>query len=285
MRDGQVSRLAIWRRRLVAIAAIVLAGVAAWRIVVSVLEPDKRGARVEHLTIDSRAVGQSLPTTVVVPAGDGGGARPLLVFLHGRGGDQNSELNDQFYAALADLGRRAPVVAFPYGGESSYWHDRDGGDWDRYVVREVIPAVARETNADSHRVAVGGISMGGFGAFDLVLHHPDRFCAAGGHGPAIWQTGAETPEGAFDDAEDFDRNDLVGTATNDPATFGNQPLWIDAGAEDPFQPGDRAFAGALENAGDDVTAKLTRPGGHDGDYWNSHWGEYLRFYANALAKC
>ena len=34
-----------------------------------------------------------------------------------------------------------------------------------------------------------------------------------------------------------------------------------------------------------MTAKLTRPGGHDGDYWNAHWGEYLRFYAGALAKC
>ncbi len=285
MGNRRVSRAAIWRRRLLAIAALALVGVVARRIVASVLAPDQRGARVEHLTIDSTAVGESLPTTVVVPAGTDGKNRPLLVFLHGKGGDQNSELNDRFYAALADLGRRAPVVAFPDGGEDSYWHNRDDGDWDRYVVDEVIPAVAKQTGADPHRVAVGGISMGGFGAFDLVLHHPDRFCAAGGHGPAVWQTGAETAAGAFDDAEDFDRNDLVGTATSDPAAFGNEPLWIDAGRDDPFQPGDRAFAKALEDGGGDVTVKLTRPGGHDGDYWNSHWGEYLRFYARALAAC
>jgi S-formylglutathione hydrolase FrmB len=285
MRDRRASGLVIWRRRLVALAALVLAGVAVWRVVASVLAPDRRGARVEHLTIDSRAVGQSLPTTVVLPASDSGGKRPLLVFLHGHGGDENSELSDRFYAALARLGTRAPIVAFPYGGGDSYWHDRTSGDWDRYVTREVIPDVVREAGADPHRVAVGGISMGGFGAFDLVMHHPGRFCAAGGHSPAIWQTGAETPVGAFDDAEDFDRNDLVGTAGDDPAAFGGEPLWIDAGMEDPFQPGDQAFAKALEAGGDNVTVKLDRPGGHDSEYWNAHWGEYLRFYANALARC
>jgi hypothetical protein len=26
-------------------------------------------------------------------------------------------------------------------------------------------------------------------------------------------------------------------------------------------------------------------GGHDQAYWDSHWGDYLAFYANALAGC
>jgi len=281
----RISRATVWRRRLVAVAALLLVGVVAWRVVKSVIEPDPRGASIEHLTIDSRAVGQSLPTTVIVPAGDQSGVRPLLIFLHGRGGDQNSELSDEFYAALAALGNRAPIVAFPYGGEASYWHDRASGDWDRYVVDEVIPAVAERFNADSTRVAVGGFSMGGYGAFDIALHHPGRFCAVGGHGPALWQTGGETAAGAFDDAEDFARNDVIGTARNDPAAFTGHPIWLDAGAQDPFQPGDQAFAQALQAEGAHATVKLTRPGGHDGDYWNAHWDEYLRFYAKALADC
>ncbi|MDX6636767.1 MAG: hypothetical protein QOJ01_278 [Solirubrobacterales bacterium] len=286
MRGRQTSRPAIWRRRLLAVAALAVVAVVAWRVVVGVLEPDQRGAHLVHLTIRSKAVGRSLPTTVVVPAGAGDGAgRPILLFLHGRGGDQNSELDDQFYAALAKLGSRAPVVAFPYGGEASYWHDRADGDWDRYVMSDVIPRVATATGADPKRVAVGGISMGGFGAFDLALHHPGSFCAVGAHGPAIWQTGAETAAGAFDDAEDFARNDLVGSVRSDPAPFTSQPDWLDAGAQDPFQPGDQAFAAGLRAAGADATIKLTRPGGHDSDYWNAHWDEYLRFYADALARC
>jgi len=27
------------------------------------------------------------------------------------------------------------------------------------------------------------------------------------------------------------------------------------------------------------------PGGHDGGYWQRHYGDYLRFYARALARC
>jgi endo-alpha-1,4-polygalactosaminidase (GH114 family) len=29
----------------------------------------------------------------------------------------------------------------------------------------------------------------------------------------------------------------------------------------------------------------TWPGGHDGDYWDAHWRDYLRFYARALDRC
>jgi enterochelin esterase-like enzyme len=214
---------------------------------------DRHGASVETVTIDSRAVGQPLNTTVVIPADTPAkGHRPLLVFLHGRGGDEGSELDEAFFGALAKVGSRAPIVALPAGGDHSYWHDRADGDWGRYVVREVIPEV-----------------------------HPGRFCAVGGHSPALWRTAGETAPGAFDDAEDFARHDVIGAARANPDAFGEEPLWLDAGDEDPFRPGDDAMAAAL---GDRVTAK-TWPGGHEGDYWNAHWPDYARFYARALARC
>ncbi len=256
-----------------------------WRVVVGALGTDTRGAQVEHLTIESEAVGDDLPVTVVVPAGDPGRDRPLLVFLHGRGSSQDAWLADPFFAALAGLGQAAPVVAFPYGGDHSYWHDRADGDWARYVVDEVIPQVADRFDADPHRVAIGGISMGGFGALDLALHYPGRFCGVGGHSPALWQSGAETAAGAFDDAEDFARNDVVAAARASSPALIAAPLWIDAGAEDPFQPADQALATALRADGASITTKLSWPGGHDTDYWNAHWGRYLRFYAKALSGC
>jgi S-formylglutathione hydrolase FrmB len=242
------------------------------------------GATVIRYDVRSRYVHATLPQVAATPAG-GGERRPLLVFLHGRGGDENSELSDEFYAALAEQGSKAPVIAFPYGGDSSYWHDRADGDWDRYVVDEVIPAVTKQFGADPKRVAIGGISMGGFGALDIALHHPGRFCAAGGHGPAIWQTGGETAAGAFDDAEDFAQNDLVGAAQDGGQEFTSEPLWLDAGTEDPFQPGDRAFAHALKADGAPAAIHLTWPGDHSSDYWNKHWDAYLGFYAGALANC
>ena len=58
--------------------------------------------------------------------------------------------------------------------------------------------------------------MGGFGAYDIALQHPGRFCAVGGHSPALWFDGGETAPGAFDDAADFERNDVVGTVEGTP---------------------------------------------------------------------
>jgi pimeloyl-ACP methyl ester carboxylesterase len=69
-----------------------------------------------------------------------------------------------------------PVIAFPAGGVHGYWHNRADGDWDTWVSEEVIPRVVKRFGIDSQRIAIGGISMGGFGAFDIALHHPGMFC-------------------------------------------------------------------------------------------------------------
>jgi enterochelin esterase-like enzyme len=243
-----------------------------------------QGARVSHVTLQSRYVSGDRRETLVTPFG-GGPGRPLLVFLHGRGSDgEDSNLNNEFFAALRGLGRRAPDVVFPDGADHSYWHDRRDGAWEQYLVREVIPLAVRRLRANPRRIAIGGISMGGWGAYEIATHHPGRFCAVGGHSPAIWRTAGETAPGAFDDADDFARHDLIAAVTRQPHIFGDVPLWLDAGTGDPFDAGDRAFAGALRAAG--VRIEVHRwPGSHQSGYWRSHWRSYLRFYAAALARC
>jgi S-formylglutathione hydrolase FrmB len=62
------------------------------------------------------------------------------------------------------------------------------------------------------------------------------------------------------------------------------PVWLDAGDKDPFQRGDKAFARALERVGADATVH-TWPGGHEGEYWDAHWRDYLGFYARELRRC
>jgi poly(3-hydroxybutyrate) depolymerase len=247
---------------------------------------DEHGAHVAHLTIHSQAVGRELGASVVVPAeAPPRGRRDLVVFLHGRGGSDTTFTGDEaVFAGLAKLGARAPVVAFPDGGDHSYWHDRADGDWGRYVMREVIPRVVRRFGIDPKRVAIGGISMGGFGAYDLALKHPRRFCAVGGHSPALWFEGGETAPGAFDDAADFDRNDVVGMVRDNPHAFAGMRVWNDYGDEDPFRVYDEDFVGYLRQDGADLSAHSWH-GGHDSGYWNRHWAAYLRFYANALAGC
>jgi S-formylglutathione hydrolase FrmB len=230
----------------------------------------------ERLEVQSRLLGRALEQVVADP---GAPRRPLLVLLHGRGWDPD----DVWTLGLADelerLGDRAPAVVVVDGGDSSYYHDRRDGPWGSYVVREAIPAAVRALDADGSRIAIGGYSMGGFGALDLARLHPDRFCAVGGHSPALWRTGGETPAGAFDDAEDFARHDLFGSPSR-----GDAAVWIDVGRDDPFHDAATAYASLLRGQGRDVTLRVW-DGGHNREYWKTHLREALGFYADALARC
>ena len=264
-----------------AIVAAVAVGASAF-----LAGPDKRGASVRHFKLNSDLVGRDLDEVGVVPAGvSAGEKRPLLVFLHGRDGHPEDLLSDEFYAGLARLGSKAPVVVALDGGDHSYWHDRRDGRWGSYVLQEAIPRAARELGADPSRVAIGGISMGGYGAFDVAAQAPPgRFCAVGGHSPAFWLSGGQTAPGAFDDAADFERHSVYRFVQSSDRPFGSTALWIDRGDRDPFVPYDAAVVRELRARGARVTSH-TWPGEHEGEYWRRHMAQYLSWYAQALARC
>jgi S-formylglutathione hydrolase FrmB len=230
----------------------------------------------ERMPVDSKLLDRTLEQGLYDP---GEAGRPLLVLLHGRGSDPEDVWTLGLREELDRLGSRAPAVLLVDGGDHSYYHDRSDGPWGEYVFREAIPAALERLRADPDRIAIGGISMGGFGALDLARLHPARFCAVGGHSPALWRTGGETPAGAFDDAEDFSRHDLFGGSKG-----GRAAVWIDVGRDDPFFEAAKEYAQLLRVAGRRVTLHLWE-GGHDRDYWKQHLDEYLGFYADALARC
>jgi enterochelin esterase-like enzyme len=129
-------------------------------------------------------------------------------------------------------------------------------------------------------VAIGGISMGGYGAYEIAAQRPRAFCAVGGHSAANWLAPGASAPGAFDDAEDFARHDVVGLARRrGRAAWGNARLWLDGGTADPFRQADETLAAALG------IRMRHWPGGHEHAYWQRHYGSYLRFYAMALARC
>ena len=179
-------------------------------------------------------------------------------------------LNDAFFAGLARLGDRAPTVVLLNGGGHSYFHDRRDGPWATSILREAIPDAVRRFHTHG-RIAIGGISMGGYGALHLASIRPDEFCAVGGHSAAVWTSGGASAPGAFDDAEDYARNDIFAAA----AKLKGLPVWLDNGDRDPFLAADAELAHTLH-----VTQHVW-PGGHTGSYWHAHMAQYLRFYVDA----
>ena len=233
-------------------------------------------AKIVNLTLQSKLLGKPVFDVLVTPTG-GGKGRPLLVFLHGYGASPSDTLSLAFLKALRGLGDRAPVVFLPEG-DVGWWHDDVNGPWGTYVLEEAIPAALERSGANSDRVAIGGISMGGFGALDLGRVEPKRFCAVGGHSPAIFERGSADAEFAFDNAADFTRHDLLGLAREDNPY--DAPVWIDVGSDDELRPAATKLARELRANDADVSFHVW-PGSHNGAYWDAHFAQYLSFYADA----
>jgi S-formylglutathione hydrolase FrmB len=232
--------------------------------------------KVEQFQLNSKLMGRPLYETLVTPSG-GGKGRPLLVFLHGYGAAPIDMVTPAFLAGLRRLGDRAPDVILPEG-DTGWWHDGADGPWGSYVLHEVIPAALRQTGADPHRVAIGGISMGGFGALDLGRLAPKRFCAVGGHSPAVFERGSDGAAYAFGGEADFARHDLLTLARHRSPYAA--PVWIDVGNRDHLRPAATKLAHELQRDGAKVSFHIW-PGIHNGLYWDAHFAQYLEFYAHA----
>ena len=109
--------------------------------------------------------GIRLPKT---PAPTEGARLPLLVFLHGTGGGgagADAEFFAKFDGALDTFGG---AVVYP----------RSDSFWQPGAVQDVIDAVCREHPIDPDRIYLSGFSMGGIGAWEVLLDRPERFAAA-----------------------------------------------------------------------------------------------------------
>ncbi|MBD0258032.1 MAG: prolyl oligopeptidase family serine peptidase [Cytophagales bacterium] len=98
---------------------------------------------------------------------------PLLIYLHGgsqRGNDLN-KLKTYGLPHLVEQGREFPfIIASPQCPEGKYWSTED---WFDALYRELTAAY----RIDKRSVYVTGISMGGYGAWQVAVDYPRAFAA------------------------------------------------------------------------------------------------------------
>jgi enterochelin esterase-like enzyme len=256
--------------------------------------PEERGAWREERYF-SRALGRETAYLAWLPPGYAEGARggrpyPTLYLLHGAGGPGGYGVEEWLGYALTEdlermlaLGLIEPLLVVLPDGEQGYWMNHAGGGprWADFVAQDLVAHVDATFATDPRpaRRAVGGLSMGGHGALQLALNHPDVFGVVGAHSPTLRPF--ETSPEFFGDPAWFARYDPLTLAQTTDAA-GRLVVWIDVGADDRWRPAAEALRDALA-AGGTPPAFRVLEGEHEGWYWATYLPEYLGFYSAALS--
>jgi pimeloyl-ACP methyl ester carboxylesterase len=254
----------------------VLAGALAlpWLVACSPALDEQPGLDQEEGTFSSRYwPGQAVPWRLARPdvSGTGSPRQPLVVALHGHGGDVDwpfSGVHIDAHVAATGL-----AVATVDGGDF-YWHARRSGiDTGRMVIEGLLPLLAGKGLA-TDRIGLIGWSMGGYGALLLATKlGPARVAGVVAASAALWQSPGDSATGAFDDREDFVRNDVFAAR----GRLRGIPVRLDCGRDDPFIEANRAFARGIP----DATATFDG-GGHTEEYWTAHAGAQMSWLREHL---
>ena len=221
--------------------------------------------------------------TIAWPPGHGpGDALPLVVMLHGFGGNHTNALTAmspaQAVALEVDGSPLPPMAMVTVDGGGGYWNPHPHDDPMQMVVGELIP-MCQELNLGRapQRIGTMGISMGGYGALLLAEKYPHLFRAIAAISPAVWTTYEQAREanaGAYASPADFASDDAVTHASSLAGT----PVRVAAGLDDPFHPGVVALARALPKS---AVVELA-PGCHTGPFFTAQEPLSLAFLGTHL---
>jgi pimeloyl-ACP methyl ester carboxylesterase len=207
-------------------------------------------------TFYSRARGRVVGYAIGYPPGHRPGDElPLVVMLHGFGGDHANALAGltpaQAVALRVPGGVAAKPAALPpmalvtVDGGGGYWNPHPGDDPLGMVVDELIPRCQRMGLGRSpRRIGMMGISMGGCGALLIAEKHPSLVGAVAAISPAIWtsyEQARAANAGAYASPAAFAAADVITHA----AALRGLPVRVASGHSDPFAPGVQALVQAL----------------------------------------
>jgi pimeloyl-ACP methyl ester carboxylesterase len=252
----------------------------------SVASPPFRFSGVGHSesgTFSSQARRRTVGYTIAWPPGAAPGTPlPLVVMLHGYGGNHTNALSGlrpwEAVALVVDGHPLPPMAMVTVDGGGGYWNPHPHDDPMAMVISELIPMCQRMNLGRSpQKIGTMGISMGGYGALLLAEKYPDLIRAAAAISPAIWTTYDEARAanaGAYATAADFAANDAVTHA----GALAGTPVLVASGDDDPFRPGVVALTRSLPNSATVVVSA----GCHTGPFFNAQEPPSLQFLGSHL---
>lgn len=212
----------------------------------------------------------TLPCRILSPLHFSTGKKyPLIIFLHGsgeRGNDNESQLTwgGSLFLDSANREKFPAIVVFPQCPKDSSWSVRvrnQGGDSVKFrfpmdqqatrplqMVMSFIDTLINSGIVDTRQIYLGGLSMGGFGTFELLWRKPNLFAAS------FPICGGGNPAGAKIYGKKF-------------------PVWVFHGTDDAVVPpaNSRIMVEALKAAG--ARVKYTEYAGVKHDSWINAFAE------------
>ena len=268
-----------------------------WKVVISADALTRIGEFVENDiqgTLQERwfyspELDRDMPYWIYQPPdyGTGGRRYPVLYMLHGLGGHRDEWI---VYGLINVVDRAIrtgdipPMIIVLPQGDKDYWvnHANDGPRWGEYVTRDLvrhIDGTYRTLRFASAR-AIGGLSMGGWGALTNAFKHLNVFGVVGAHSVSLRPE--ETAVDFLGKGEEFASKDPVALARSAQG-LGRLKIWLDMPSEDPWLERAELLHGILAGRGIEHLWQVD-PGEHGYTYWEEHMLDYVRFYGHALAR-
>jgi len=244
-------------------------------LVVPFLAAPRSTARTKETGFLDRSIsvhGQTYKYQVFVPENWSPNQKwPMILFLHGageRGSDGLLQTDVGLpHAIRLERSRFPAVVVMPQCLQEGWW---SSGEMEEMVLA-ALSAATKEFKGDGKRTYLTGLSMGGFGTWDLASRYPRKFAAL-----VPICGGISTPPALLKMYPELGKNSYP----DDPSSYaevakkiGKTPVWIFHGGADEVVPPEnsRKMKEALKAAGGDV--RYTEYPGVGHNSWDKAYAE------------
>ncbi len=270
--------------------------------------PAQTGKVLESLEFESKIVSYPVKYSIYLPPDYYTSERsyPVLYLLHGYSDDETGwiqfgEANSIADKAINSGDATSCIIVMPDGKVAWYTNSVDGKDrWEDMFTNEFIPSIEKKYRIRSKKEfrAIAGLSMGGYGALKLTMHHTDLFSSC-----VAMSAGVFTDDEMLkNDEYDHYFGDIYGLkSTNDLGEHwkANSPLYlvktvdkekltsvrfyIDCGDDDFLYKGNSMLHIKMRELEIPHEYRV-REGGHHWNYWRTGLYDGLKFISQSFHR-